>query len=357
MEEYDGVQNLKRLISKSDRNDRKTDELPSQNEIEKERERIRIEFSCRAGAMSMFLPTSSSKSREEKFESSGITPVNANKSTENQDIWMQTVKVNGILTRLRSILVLEILIDYQAQLKEMRVCLSKYGHDNWRKEISKLLDWSTKTALDFINRGDVKVEESRQQEFIDELLNLTPLEQFYLRDGEIVEMDGDLASLLGTLMADIKKGNRANFRGFQELESRFELLAEQVQTDKQESVNKYVQEMKNKNADLKNFLLEMFDQIDSIYQAVLQLGNDDVTKQVKLVVNKSLATLEALGFEEIKVLGEFIDGKTMISLGNVSRLQYAPHLEQYQVYSVTKRGFRDNETKEIIRKATVITVD
>ena len=61
------------------------------------------------------------------------------------------------------------------------------------------------------------------------------------------------------------------------------------------------------------------------------------------------------GVEEIKAVGEFINGETMVSIGTVPQ-DVAPHLEKFQVYKVHERGFRLRETGKVIREAKVTTI-
>ncbi|RDU37085.1 nucleotide exchange factor GrpE [Neobacillus piezotolerans] len=274
-----------------------------------------------------------------------------------QDIHQGIAVVNRQIKLVGWIAALDTLLFFLDDVSQIRSFFFKNGDSPWQEELARLAKLLKLKMLDFIDGGDIELEKSLQEEFIEELLNLPKLEQFYVHEGESVEMDESLVSLIEAIKVDVKKGNRANFKGLQELEMKFDQFVDQIQADKQGEIHKAVQEMKDRNKKGKMLALEMFDQIDSVFQAVQQLGNDAVTKQVEMIINRSLEALESYGFEEIKVLGEPIDGKTMISLGNVSRQQYAPDLEQYHVYSVHKRGFRDKETNEIIRKATVITVD
>lgn len=265
--------------------------------------------------------------------------------------------INRHIKLLNWILLLDIFRSLYDLMEELNNLFRKEEYVPWVNEIEKLIEYLKHRVVSLIKGGGIDLENTLQQEWIEELLSLTPLEQFYVSDGRTVEMNGDLHSLIEGLKEDVKKGNRANFKGIYELENKFEQLVEQVQADKHEIVHTAVQDMKEQHDKIRNLVLELFDDLDAVYQAVSQLGNKNVTKQVECVLDKALLTLDSYGFEEIKVMGELIDGKTMISLGNVPRNQYAPNLIKNQVYSVHQRGFRDKSTKEVLRKATVITVD
>lgn len=306
----------------------------------------------------LFLQQRSGKSESVKMEPDPLIGTNKVRDGISTNKELNHGIVAGILqlNLLGEIILLDLSQSFQKQMKEMQSIFKEKEFLSWNHELTKLLKYLERNTQDLI-RGGKSGLEILQQELINELLALPPLEQFYVSEGKTVEMDESLRSLLQALKEDVKKGNRANFKGLQEIETRFEQFFEQVQGDHQEVVREAVQDMKNQNNNLRNLAFEMIDQLDSVYQAVLQSGNEAFSKQVEKIIEKSILTLDSFGFEEIDVLGKFIDGKTMISLGNVSRQQYAPHLDQYQVYSVHKRGFRDKKTKEIVRKATVITVD
>lgn len=275
--------------------------------------------------------------------------------TQSKTVNLTVSQINQHIDVIRKILILEVHRDFQRHFAKLA---SLFKDDlNLIKDLSKIVNYFTHQTQKCLGEGEKPLDKSLQQEFIKELTALPSLEQFYVHDGDKPEKDRSIHSLLDSLKEDIKKGNRANFKGLQELETKFEEFVEAIRADKQEMVREAVAELKDKNNDLKNLALEMFDLLDSVNWVIQELGNDEVTKQVEKVVDNALQTLDSYGLEEIEVMGKRIDGKTMISLGNVSREKYAPHLEQYHVYSVTRRGFRDKETKEVIRKATVITVD
>jgi hypothetical protein len=281
-------------------------------------------------------------------ESVGVKPIQPN---------LELLRIYRHIKLLNRILLLDVLQNFQGQLKELHTIFRGDEFSPWEKKIDQLNVNLKHQVVSLIKGGEIDLEKSLQQEFMDELMSLPPLEQFYVSDGNEVELEGALLSLIEGLKEDVKKGNRANFKGIHELESKFEQFVEQVQADKQEVIREAVQDMKEQNSSVRNLVFDLFDQLDAVYQAVLHIGNNDITKQVEKVIDNSLRTLESYGYEEINVLGEFINGKTMISLGSVPRKQYAPELLQNQVYTVHQRGFKDKNTKEILRKATVITID
>ncbi|ADU31953.1 nucleotide exchange factor GrpE [Evansella cellulosilytica] len=258
---------------------------------------------------------------------------------------------------LSQLIVIDLYIETTNYVKQINKIFLENGYASWaeegRKTEEKLLNMSS-----HFKEGEVlMMDASLKAHLIDQLVQTKPLESFYVTEEKLVETSGDVHELLSAVKDDVKKGNRASFKLFQQLEEKFEQFTAQMQQDQHDQMEEAVQSVKKDYDKLQQLLLEMFDQVDVIYQACTKLNDEVMCNEVAKVINKGLLLLEEHGIEEIKVEGELIDGKTMISLGNVPREKYAPHLEKYEVYSVQQRGFRRKDTKEIIRKATVITVD
>lgn len=246
---------------------------------------------------------------------------------------------------------------YNEMIREVREIFHLEGLESWVQESEKVEHYYQQLSKRFLEEGELTLSELLKEELVERLLALKPLDHFYSSDKEQVETDQEVNELIEAVKEDVKKGNRATFKLMQQLETKFEQFVDQVQLGQKEQINQAVQKTKKRNEQLMSLTIEMFDQLDLIYQACVKLGDETISTEVEKVINKALTLLDSNGIEELKVEGQFIDGKTMISLGNVPREQYAPHLEKYQVYSIHQRGFINRDTKELIRKATVITVD
>jgi molecular chaperone GrpE (heat shock protein) len=118
------------------------------------------------------------------------------------------------------------------------------------------------------------------------------------------------------------------------------------------------QEVKN----LINLTIQAVDAMDLIYQSAIKMNLKDWGEQIEVVINDYLKLLDSYGIEEIKSLGEFMNGEIMTSIGTIpesfqAELQkYQAELQKFQVFGVHERGFRHKDTGKLIREAKVITI-
>ncbi|ALC89234.1 hypothetical protein AM500_05135 [Bacillus sp. FJAT-18017] len=257
-------------------------------------------------------------------------------------------------SKLYHLVLVETYLSFNEQINLIRANFP--GEPAWLGEIEKMRSPIFTRVADLLG-GENKLDQSLRQELMNDLLKLPKLQETYTVNEVPVEADQSIQSIIDAVLNEVKKGNRANFRVLQDLQAKMEQLAVDAQEEEKGAIAETLDERAGRIEDLKKLAIEMFDQLDIIYSAVQRLGNEAVTSEVKKVIDKAIKILETNGIEELQVQNKFIDGKIMISLGNVPRNEYAPQLEQYQVYQVHQRGFRDKETNQLLRKATVITVD
>lgn len=170
--------------------------------------------------------------------------------------------------------------------------------------------------------------------------------------------DFTVEELIDSVKSDVKKGNRATFKLIQELEMKLQEYIEKVNLNsKQEIMEETLIHLNKKVSSLQLLSIELFDQIDRIYQFCQKIDHPILQKELEKVRIEAIHLLDQHHIKKIEVEGKLIDGKTMISLGKVPKDDQDKDLESHQVISVVQQGFLNKETKEIIRKAKVITVE
>lgn len=267
----------------------------------------------------------------------------------------RVTRLHELLSKITSIQHVEFYMRYIGQAQNI---FEEKSMSSWLDAVEKTKQILQGLHSNFLEEGDLCVNATLKEELTERLLNLQPINGNYkAEDTFLKETDADINEVLASVKEDVKKGNRVSFKLLQQLEEKLEHFIENKEMNENENVDSVVEDLQRRSGSLRELVLDMFDQLDVMYQASIQLNDEVMSEEVAKVVDKGLQLLNEFGIEELKVEGQLIDGKTMVSLGNVSREQYAPHLDKYQVYSVHRRGFQDKETKELIRKATVITVD
>lgn len=109
----------------------------------------------------------------------------------------------------------------------------------------------------------------------------------------------------------------------------------------------------------KNSVTQIFkaiDMLDLIKMSAQQsnIGNEWVT-QISQSIEHYLQSLRELDIEEIPVIGQLLDGKTMISIGTMP-IHSIPNGQKYEVCFVQERGFRRISTGNVLREAKVINL-
>lgn len=107
--------------------------------------------------------------------------------------------------------------------------------------------------------------------------------------------------------------------------------------------------------ELIDLAIQAVDAMDLIYQSAIKTGLKEWGAQIERVINDYLKLLESHGIEEVNVLGKYLNGESMLSIGTVPE-SFQIELQKFQVYAVHERGFRYKETGKLIREAKVITI-
>jgi hypothetical protein len=192
------------------------------------------------------------------------------------------------------------------------------------------------------------------EKFKKQLLELKPLQVLDLESNlEVVQ--GDFQGLINEFKDEVKKGNRASFKLLQELLAKFEEFSDVAAPEDKGALEQTDSKDEGKITELINLTIQAVDSMDLIYQSAMKTDLKEWGSQIEKVINDYLKLLESYGIEEIKVLGEFINGETMISIGTVPE-SFQEQLKKFQVYAVHERGFRYKETGKLIREAKVITI-
>ncbi|MBV7508402.1 nucleotide exchange factor GrpE [Bacillus sp. sid0103] len=126
--------------------------------------------------------------------------------------------------------------------------------------------------------------------------------------------------------------------------TRMDSEPEKIGKDRQQKVNELI-----------HLTIQAVDAMDLILQSALKMNLKEWGEQIEVIINDYLKILELQGIEEIKSLGQFINGDTMTSIGTIPE-SFQAELQKFQVFGVHERGFRDKHTGKLIREAKVITI-
>jgi len=126
--------------------------------------------------------------------------------------------------------------------------------------------------------------------------------------------------------------------------TKMDFESEKIAKDMQQEVNELI-----------NLTIQAVDAMDLIYQSAIKMNLKDWGGQIEAVINDYLQLLDSYGIEEIKSLGEFMNGEIMTSIGTIPE-SFQAELQKFQVFGVHERGFRYKATGRLIREAKVITI-
>jgi hypothetical protein len=158
------------------------------------------------------------------------------------------------------------------------------------------------------------------------------------------------------LKSSIANSNWMNFALFQDLSSKFEGVATKWGTTSAIQSVERTRAMQRNSHFILMAMLETFDQLDFIYQGIANSAPETFVVILRSSIEEVLQHLVIMGIEEIPVLGKWIDGEIMESIGTVSLVESGPSYKPYQVYAVHQRGFRYVHSQKLIRKAKIISV-
>ncbi len=250
--------------------------------------------------------------------------------------------------------------DHFRQIYDSFISTSREGTElaqTWAAELKVSHTNVIEVFLDYLQkryRGD-EMTEKLFTTIRNQLLELKPITELQLKE-ESPQVTLDFEALFNEIKSEVKKGNRASFKLNQELQDKIEGLTELAPKHVDHNQTKEtIEEITIHSKALIDILLKSIDSMDLIYQSALKSELLEWASEIEKTIQSYLDELSAVGIEEIKVLGEFIDGEIMISIGTVPP-ETAPELEKFQVYSVHQRGFRFKETGKLIREAKVITI-
>lgn len=187
------------------------------------------------------------------------------------------------------------------------------------------------------------------------LYDLKPIETIDDESPTSFVSQDDIVRQVNEIRDEVKKGNRLSFKLLQELQVMLEEFAHSSANNEKEDIKGVITENKNYMVGFLNLAIKAIDSMDLIYHSAMKTSLKEWGEQINKITDDFLMVLESFGIEEIKALGEYIDGNTMISIGNIPS-DANPQLERFQVYAVNERGFRFKETGEVIREAKVITI-
>lgn len=197
------------------------------------------------------------------------------------------------------------------------------------------------------------------QDIKKDLKELTPITAIHIKSSEYETKEIFLKEIMddinNEIINEVKKGNRASFKLIQELLEKFEELSERSNLNDKAIIDDEIKMVKKETNEFINLILKSIDSMELVYESAVKSELDNWAKEINQVIENYIMELEAIGIQEIKAIGEFIDGEAMISVGTISNDQ-APHLQKFQVYCVHERGFRNSHTGQIIREAKVTTV-
>lgn len=225
----------------------------------------------------------------------------------------------------------------------------------WHQEIKNMKNNFMNSYLLFYEKLGEKgraLTKALKEEIEQELQNLP---QLITTDDEDHHVPESIEQLITKLKDDVKKGNRVTFKLLQELQHSLEQTQLDADSELEEVVEDVKENAKKQMRELVQLLLEVFDLLDLVRSNALQKEDDVWINEINHVVDKALMLLTDYGIEEIPVLGQPFDGKTMEGIGTVSQ-DDAEGLDKYDVYSVFQRGFRFTHNGKLIRRAKVITV-
>lgn len=227
----------------------------------------------------------------------------------------------------------------------------------WKIKISQIRSIVMKQYDDYFCQYGIPYKEDLRfmKDFIKEieleLQQLQPIPTSMLNESEF-----DASRLVQEVKDAVQKGNRTNFKLIQELQQKLDELSTETHTAQNNIAKTEFEKSERKLKDLTVLLLETFDLIDLISEAVVSAENNEWSKELKQVTSKALQMLEGFGFEEINVQGLMFNGEIMEGIGTVSQDEVPSDYQKYQVYKVVRRGFCYKDSKETIRKSRVITV-
>lgn len=234
-------------------------------------------------------------------------------------------------------------------------CKRYKGIDSsWRAEIENvrvLLEKKSGGMITELAKGDMKVDKATYDMFNKEVKRID-IKQLIESIAQPVEFVPEISAI----KEQVTKGNRANFKMMQETIQLVEKLSGELSESRQKHMQDESQQAKQLIQKYIDALLELFDLLDLIRASAEAQGDQAWLQNTEQVVNKALTLLTYYGLEELSVDGLLFDGSIMEGIGSVSPNEIERELPKYAVYAVTQRGFLLRETRELIRKAKVITV-
>lgn len=274
---------------------------------------------------------------------------------------MEEERCKHIILRILKVLIGHSAISYQRQIQayfeDMKYVL--YADPNYEEKWSNFVQVTEgrckQIFLYFVQhdmKGEFDLGDNYKEMLEKDISGLTFLEETAFEIYEPQDFS-DLQPAIDTLRDEIKKGNRAFFKLAQELQSTMEEYIEEKGTSEEKSS---LVEFEKKQKRLALVVIDMFDLLDNVYTISQQLEESNWINSLEIAIKKALLFLEREGIEEISVQGEMFDGTIMEGIGTISLGEVQASYQQYQVYTVNKRGFRNASTGEVLRKAYVTTV-